>query len=739
MQLDVCMYKTFFITIFVVLHVGIIQIAAQELLIESTTAVFTTQKIVIDGNLNEDVWQTASRIDRFIQREPEEGESVSESTIVRILYDADYLYLGFECRDRQPGDIIATEMRRDENLLHNDCIEIYLDTYHDHRSAFYFATNALGARRDGIILEGLPDETQNWDWNGIWDASAVIDSVGWRAEVAIPFRTLRFDSETEVSWGLNIARFIPRKREEAFWAPIRRDLGYYGKYHVASFGHLDGLRELHQPDKWEVKPFTLGGVQRDFEIQSNYDRKFELGLDARYLLTPNLTATLTLNTDFAQVEADQERVNLTRFELFFPEKREFFLEGANTFRFGERYQNPLVLQSVLFFSRRIGLSEDNEIVPLIGGLKLTGKESGTNVGVLNIVTDSTSYINDDDEPVKITRSNYTVARFQQDIFSNSNIGIIGVNQQSLETSDYARNLGVDATIFFDQQTQSSGFLAKSWSPDTSGQDYAGYLDFLHMDDLYTLFLGYADYQANFEAETGFIPRTDIRKYMLNGAVSPRPDFLNLRQVYLFNDFTYITDHASVLQTRTMFTGMYAIFNNGSGLLAMHIDNYERLTEEFEISDGVIIPIEAFQFGNLYFEYQSDLSKPVSGYVRYNFGEFYDGRINAYGGTLYLKTGRHLRLDANFDYNDVRLPAGDFQTTIVSLRMVYSFTPDLYLKPYIQWNSTDRVVSSNVLFNWHYIPGSDLYFVYNEEINIDNGKTATNNRTVLAKLTYMFNF
>ena len=693
----------------------------------------------LDGKLDESFWQNAALLNRFTQREPEEGSTVSESTLVYIYYDEDNIYFGFDCRDREAEKIIATEMRRDSYLLNNDCVEIYLDTYHDHRTAFYFSTNALGARRDGIIQAELNDETQNWDWNGIWDVASQIDDRGWTAEVVIPFKTLRFTPGQNKTWGLNIARYIPRKREEVFWAPIKRELGFWGHYHVSAYGHLEGMDIPGQPGKWEIKPFTLAGVQRDFTFENEYDTKLEVGLDARYLLTPNITATLTINTDFAQVEADQEQVNLSRFELFFPEKREFFLEGANIFNFGERSHIPLAPASILFFSRRIGLSDDNEMIPLLGGVKITGKEGPVNVGFLNILANRVSYINDDDEPVHIPRTNFTAARLKLDLFSNSSLGIIGLSKQNIDQFGYIRNLGVDGNFYVNDNTQVGGFLAKSFGPFVSNKNYAGYLNFLYMDDLFSFFVSQNSIEENFNADMGFFPRTDIRRTEINTWISPRPGFFNIRQLFLFSNFNYITDQQGMLKSRTNSSGFFSLFENGSNLATIYVQNYEWLTEEFEIIDDIIIPEAIYRYDNVFIEYQSDRSKPLAGKLRFNGGDFFDGTLVGYGADAYLKLGHHLSVELKTDYNTIHLPAGAFTTTLVGARIIYAFHPDLFIKPYIQWNSDTNKIISNVLLNFHYIPGSDLYIVYNEEFDLSKPYTRTENRTVLLKFTYLFSF
>jgi len=446
---------------------------------------------------------------------------------------------------------------------------------------------------------------------------------------------------------------------------------------------------------------------------------------------------LTLNTDFAQVEADQEQVNLTRFELFFPEKREFFLEGAGIFNVSERMLNPFFMPGMLFFSRRIGLSEDNEPVPLSGGLKLSGKTGGFDVGLLNILANRTKYINDDGEPVSIGRTNFTAFRLKKDILNNSTLGLIGLNKQSLDDSSYNRNFGLDMNLFLTQNMQMSGFIARSFTPGQLGKDYAGYLDFFYIDDLWNFFAAQSSIQENFNAEMGFFPRTDIRRTDLYTCFSPRPGILNIRQIYLFNDFSYLSNQRGLLETRLNFTGIWSLWDNGSNLLFLFLQNYERLTEEFEIHDGVILPIDIYRFNYIYAEWQSDKSKSLSGKLTWRAGEFYNGHLTTYGLNSILKVGAHITMNLMVDYNQAYLPAGNFKTTLFGLRFVYSFSPLLFLKPFIQWNSDTREITSNVLFNFIHNPGSDLFFVYNELLDMSRNRIRSENRTILFKLTYLF--
>jgi hypothetical protein len=692
--------------------------------------------IKIDGILNEKEWENATKINHFVQREPNEGKAFTEKTEVYILCDINNLYIAFRCWDKEPEKIIANVMRRDEWLLNNDCIEIFLDTYHDHRNAFYFSTNPLGAQRDGIITAELLDKQQNWDWNGVWDNASSIDSSGWTAELSIPFKTLRFADKDSLTWGINFARYIPRKREEGYWAPILRDFGWTGKYRVSAFGDLYGLNNIQHPEKFEFKPFVLTGFKRDFEEDESYNLEKNLGIDAKYHVTSNLNIDFSINTDFAQVEADQEQINLTRFELFLPEKREFFLEGANIFSFGERQFFPMFTPSSLFFSRRIGISDDNELIPVIGGMKMTGKIGNVSTGFINILSDKINYVNDDEENISIPVTNYSILRLQNDLLNNSFIGIIGLNKESLDNQDYDRNFGIDANFFLTENTQIGGYLAKSFSPDENGKNLSGFVDFLYNSDLWSCYASQNSIQDNFNAEMGFFPRTGIKKTNLNFGYSPRPDMLNIRQMTIFDNYSYITNQRGNLETKINFLGLFTLFNNGSYAFAMLNQNYENLDEEFEIHDNIVLPDTIYRFTNFYAEYESDRSKTISGKIKFNTGEFFNGDILGYGFGTNLKIGTHLSVNLNFDFNNVSLNQGNFKTSVFSTRIIYSFTPKFFIKPYIQWNSDEKILSTNFLLNFIHKPGSDLYFVYNEELERIENRFVSKNKVILLKITYL---
>jgi len=701
------------------------------------TPVRTRERVAIDGKLNESAWKTAASSARFIQREPSEGDPISEKTTVYLLVDDQYLYVAVRCDDSGISQIVANELRRDAVLIDNDCVELYLDTYHDHRTAFFFATNALGAQRDGIITADANDEEQNWDWNGVWENASTIDSAGWTAEFAIPFQTLRFQAGENAVWGLNVSRLIPRKREEAYWTPIKRDYGWAGKYRVSMYGHLLGLGVLKQPGDLELKPFVLAGTERDFEKQSSLLFRKGLGLDAKYHLTPNITADLSINTDFAQVEADQEQTNLTRFELLFPEKRDFFLEGASIFRFGERTYSPLMSASVLFFSRRIGLSEDNTVIPLLGGFKVTGKTGGLSIGLLNMTADRSTYRNGDDQEVSVPRTNFGVLRLRQDVLENSSVGFIALNKQPFGNGSYNRGVGVDANVYLSPNTQVGGFLAKSFSPDLKGRDAAGYADFVYSDDLFSVFLNQNTIQDNFNPEMGYFQRTGIRRSEASLGISPRPDILNIRQIVFFNDFNYIANQQGGLEARYNYVGIWSQFVDGASLLAMMSWNVENLTESFDLSDDVVISAGGYRFANLFAQFDSDKSRVLSGSLLGRVGKFYDGDIIGYGGSLNLKIGSHVAWNIQCERNVIDVSGGNVTTTLLGTRFTYAFSPRLFAKAFIQWNSEQHEILANVLLSLIHTPGSDLFLVYNDQLSTQGKNLSSLYRTLLLKFTYLF--
>ncbi len=698
----------------------------------------------LDGILSKNEWKNASIITNFTQKEPNEGEPASEPTIILVYYDDEHVYFGIRCFDREPDRIVANAMRRDSDLSDNDYVEIIIDTFHDQRNAYYFATNSLGARLDSEIkAEGTHI---NWQWDGIWFSAARRDQYGWTAEVAIPFKTLRFENSGEMVWGINFGRYIARKREESYWSPITRDDDFdnYGRFRVSKFGTLRGFRNIRQKERFQIKPYVIGGVERFAASGLNQtDKLANIGLDAKIGITSNLVSDLTINTDFAQVEADQEQVNLSRFNLFFPEKRDFFLEGLDIFNIGENVLgDPFTL---LFFSRRIGLQEDFTTgqffeVPIIAGVKLTGKEGPFELGFLDVLTEASTFTNYYGEVTSVPKTNFAAVRVKRDIFKRSYIGFMGLSKDQIaDDGGYNRTVAVDGLFAFDNNLTVSGYLAKTFTPGLKGKDYNGFLDVSWGNDKFYSRASYTDIGENFNPEMGFLQWTDIRKYTLSLGVSPRPRFLNLKQTDFTYDLEYITDHSGELQYRTLSTGVLNIFRDHSYFYVGFINFYDNLPFDAPL-EQTVIPAGIYRYNIFGVSYSSDLSRKISGRVDFSGGSFYDGTI--YGVTLtnYLRPNDRFRFSLTFDWNRVDLPFenGRFNTAILGTRFTYSFTPNLYTRAYIQWNHFDKRVLSNILFNFIHTPGSDLYFVYNEEWDTRSG-LQVRNRTFLAKFTYLLSF
>jgi hypothetical protein len=691
-------------------------------------------KPVVDGFLNDSIWYAASHITTFTQREPNEGKTASEATDVAFAFDTHNLYIGIRCYDSKVDQLIANEMRYDVDLSENDRIEILLDTFNDGRNAFFFSTNPLGVQRDGLVRnEG---ENLNWDWNGVWFCSTQIDSLGWTAEFAIPFRTLRFDENGPGEWGMNIGRFIMRNREEVFSTPVLRDYGYLGQFKVSKFGHISGFKNISQGSGLQVKPYLAGGMEDDRFTGKNSISN--AGLDLKYSLTTNLTADLTVNTDFAQVESDQERINLTRFDLYYPEKREFFLEGAGIFWFGERYSGNYDAD-VLFFSRRIGLSKDGSVkIPLLGGVRTTGKIGATDIGVLSIWTDKKNVRDENGNSMEIPLTNVSVLRVKQPVFGQSSIGMIGVNKQAGSTV-YNRTAGADWNFYLAEQLQIGGFAAKTFDHGLTRDNGAANIDVNYMTDDVELQAQYMTIDNGFNPELGYVPRTGIRKLYFCPAVATRPEIFGIRKTYLFGEFSYHSKPDWSLESGYNLLSSYTLFENGSELFVGVPWQKEVLTEDFYIRDETVIPAGTYNFTRFVTDYYSDRSQPLSGKITGKFGNFYNGTIKTLELGAVWKPSMHWKFDLQYQRNDIKLPVenGTFATNLLIGRINCGLTTKMFSKLFVQWNDADRDMNINLLFNYQYLPNSDIYLVYNERWDVQHSPRI-NNRTIVAKLTYLFN-
>ncbi len=697
----------------------------------------TYQSIEIDGEFSEEDWQNAKSITRLIQYEPAEGELISQPTEIRILYDAEEIYFGFTCFDSDMSKMVANEMRRDgsgrDGLRENDHVSILLDTYNDRRNGFYFRVNPLGAKEDIALINS--GESRNQAWDAIWTCRTKINDDHWTAEIGIPFSQLRFSKSDDMTWGLNLGRSLMRNQEDATWAPLSKAHGFFARYRTDVIGSLVGLKGITPSRNLELLPYILPGVNR-IEEEKKTDGVFDIGLDLKYGITSNLTADVTFNTDFAQVEADQEQVNLTRFSLFFPEKRPFFLEGAGLFDFGiprTSFRRPPPL--LLFYSRRIGLAEGRAI-PIISGGKITGKAGPYGIGMLNVFTNKYLDETDPDDIIDVSRTNYSVLRLTRDIFSGSRIGLIGINKQDTDT--YNRANGFDFTYRPTDSLDVRGLWARTFEPDVSGQNNALYFGGTWRNRDLRLEGLYMDIDENFNPEVGFIQRDGIRRINAQMRYSPRLGKFGVRQIYTGPEFDFILNQDNQLETQEITLTNYFRFESGSYIGFLPKRTTEHLDEDFEIRSGIIIPPGEYSFTEMMIRGSTDDTKVLTGQYSVNFGNFYNG--SKWGFTLDagFKPNGRLNVQPIFQFNRVTLPQDVFNASIFGARVGYSFSTTLFAKIFAQWNSDDDIIAANVLLNYIYRPGSDFYLVFNQIFDTGGTKTALDESTVVAKMTYRWN-
>ena len=680
-------------------------------------AVRVSTRPILDGALDDAVWQEAIPFGGFFQQERHEGEPATERTEVRILYDADNMYFGIRAYDSEPDRIVAKNMLREGQLLSDDGISILLDPLHDHRTAYIFGTNPNGMRVDSYLL-GNSRSDINRDWDGVWDAAARRDAEGWTAEVEIPFTTLRFHPGEVQTWGLALRRNIARRNEPSYWPFIPNDSPFY---RASQAGHLDGLRGVTPGASLRLKPYVAAGTSADF-TRGARERVRDTGLDVRYWPTPTLTTEFTVNTDFAQTEVDDVQINLTRFPLYYPEKRQFFLEGGRIFEFGTPRE------AEIFFSRRIGLSADRRPIRVVAGARLNGKSGPYYVGALAIRTAA-------DASTPVTDS--FVARAARDVFSRSRIGGI-LTEQRRPGGDYNRVVGADAAFYRGDALSVTGFAAKLFDPDLSEGTWAGRGAVGWNTDRWGVNLSSLTLGDNFRPDLGFVARPGMICHIGNFRFSPRPKAAWIRRLYFESDMAYMTTQQSVLWTRRRGGSFRLEFESGDNVAVSHGDNYERLFTPFAIRPDQPIPPGGYSFGGHAIDIATFNGRDVQGAFSWGSQSFYDGRRTDLAARAVLRFNKHLSLAPGLTRSTIDLPRGAFTTTIVSTSVTYSFTPDLSVNTLVQWDSDSGTALANVRLNYIPKPGADFYLVYTEADRVA-GRVVPRNRSLIVKLNYILDF
>ena len=663
---------------------------------------------MIDGILEERVWGAATVLDAFVQQEPDEGAPSSEATEVLLLYDAETLYLGVRAMDQEPSAISATEMRRDsDRILEEDNIQIILDTFLDSRSGYMFVTNPLGAQLDQQIFNegeggrvGIATSNINRDWDGVWHVEARRTDDGWIAEIAIPMVTLRFPASAQQAWGINVMRNIGRKNEQVFWAPIPKA---YSLTKVSLAGALEGMSDLNRGSDLRVTPFVTGGAARIKDAgttEDDFQRDF--GLDMKYGVTAGLNLDVTLNTDFAQAEVDDEQVNLTRFALFFPEKRDFFLENSGQFNVGSASSFNRLAD--LFFTRRIGLSPAGDNVPILGGARLTGKIGRNDIAVMDVRTDDAFGRSGD---------NFFVARYSRNVLARSKFGGILIDKSEMGGDYFNRTYAADMTLVPHDAFTITGFMAKTETPGLTSQDQGRYLNATWLDQTWRIYGEYADFQDNFNPEVGFLPRAGIRMTKLHLERDPRPGRFGIRVLSPMTNLTYTTDQNNRLVSRRWHFMMGTRFDNGAYLNFWYNDHYERLDDAFALNSDVSIAPGGYSFGEWRFSFDSNPARRIYYKLMYSPQTFYDGTRKDGNVTIGARITNALSAEAAYTRNDIELGAGEVDVELAALRVDFALSPTMTLRTVTQYNSAREQWGTSARFRYTYKPGSDVYLVYDE--------------------------
>ncbi len=721
----------------------------------------------LDGILDEPVYEVVPAISDFVQQMPVEGAPASERTDAWIMFDAANIYIAGRVWDSAPPSAwVANEMQRDTpQLRENDSFWVALDTFNDRRNGVAFYTNSLGALGDfGITNEGNP----NGDWNPVWDVRVGRFEGGWTVEMEIPFKSLRYRAGPAPVWGVQLRRLVRRKNEQTYLTPVPISVGRRGIFRLSDAAMLVGLELPDEGNVLEVKPYGIGGRTTVVDADPPIAWDGDGGVDAKYGITQNLTADLTWNTDFAQVEADEQQVNLTRFSLFFPEKREFFLEGRGIFDFargGGPSSRDSTLRQIgggggrssfgsgnaptLFYSRRIGLQE-GVVVPIVGGGRVTGKVGDFDVGALNMQTRAQRLPGGQGRLAEST--NFTVVRMKRDILRRSAVGALFTNRSVSVAGDEPganRVFGADATLAFYDNVSVVSYFARTQTPGIEGRDTSYQGQFIYAGDRYGLTAEHLVVEDNFIPEVGFLRRDNFRRSYASGRFSPRPRSLeSIRQFRLEAAYDHIlTADTGILETKQAQVGFSTEFETSDRLGMTFADNYEFLVVPFEPGPGVVLPVGGYGFRDVEATYTVGAQRRLTGIVTVRGGEYFNGNIRSVGfsrGRVALTPA--LSIEPTLSENWIDTPQGSFHTRLIVSRVTYTFSPRMFFGGLIQYNSAANTVSTNLRLRWEYSPGSELFVVYTEDRDSDPLRpdrfdrfSELRNRGFVVKMNRLFRF
>ena len=697
-------------------------------------AIRITSPLRVDGRLDDPVYEEVPPMTGFIQTEPNDGEPATEKTEVWVLFDVDNMYVVARCWESQPDRMVLDEMRRDHSgIAQNENLAFSFDTFADGRNGFVFETNALGGRLDMQITNEAP----NRDWNAIYESKTGWFDGGWVVEMKIPFKSLRYNPGPNQVWGFNVRRLNKWKNENSYLSPVPRQYGMGGILRVSTAGTLLGI-DAPSNRNLEVKPFAISSLTTDATAapRSADNLASDFGLDVKYGITQNVTADITYRTDFAQVEADEQQLNLTRFNLSFPEKREFFLEGRDLFSFGTRSgrrgNNRGGDTPVLFYSRRIGLNAGRPVSVNAGG-RLTGKIGRTSFGVIDIQTD--------EEPLSAApATNFAVLRVRRDVLRKSSIGAMFTGRSARAVGTGSNEaFGIDGSFGFFDSLNFATYLARTRTDGLVGDDasYRGEMDY--NGDRYGVKLEHAGIGTNFNPEVGFLRRKGVKLTSGELRFSPRPRNSRIVRKYSWiGDGSYIQGPDGRVDARTLKGEFEVQFSNSDRLKVTSNREYEFVPYPFAISSNTTIPVGGYTATFVTMGYNFGRHRRLSGNILVEDGTFFGGHRTA----LSLRSGRaslgaHVSIEPTYSLNAVDLPQGSSINHLSGSRVTYTMTPLMFTSALVQFNSATHAVSANVRFRWEYRPGSEMFVVFNEERDtLSRTFPALANRALIVKLNFL---
>ncbi|NND70884.1 MAG: carbohydrate binding family 9 domain-containing protein [Rhodothermales bacterium] len=679
----------------------------------------------IDGILDDAIWAQITPTGDFVQLTPNEGAPPAQRSEFRIAYDDNYLYFAFQFFDTEPDKIRARNLERGGPNGNDDMVWLMLDTYDDNRNAYVFETNVLGTQDDALVTDESFTHSA-WQWDGIFRSQGRIDDEGWSLEYAIPFRTIRFSKDEEPRMGIAVMRFLNRTFERSMWPFIPRRYSA-GIFQVSQYASLTGLSDIHRGRNIEIKPFVITGAQeiRVDPTTTTTDFTRDAGIDIKYGITSNLTLDVTVNTDFAQVESDVVQLDLTRFNLFFPEKREFFLERSGLFEFGDSRTTET------FFSRRIGIEND-----ILAGARLTGQVGKVSVGLLNIQTRKNSDLD-------LPAANNSVARIRADVLPRTTVGAIVTNLE--QGNGYNRSFGADVSRRFWGNSEVSGWLTGVTDDNPLQSDIAGSVDLSLRTADYRFFAGYQNVGKHFAPALGFVRRTDMKRYRSTASYNPQFGLSGpIRSVSVFASGSLTNGQDNSKQSSDIYVSSGLRFRSNDGFSIDFERGFERLENSFVVDEAEILPGDYIS-NDFSISAQTNGSRPLSASGGIALADFFGGDRTIYSAGIGVRTGKYLNFNANLDHNSFDLPVenGNFDATTFTLSINAAQSRKLFAKALVQYDNFSRDLQANIRIDWIHSPGADLFLVFNtnynftgEEDQFDFRSASLNNQVGVAKLTYV---